>query len=41
MEFDDEFSLNQSTILATLLARRSDDEFTGKHPKLVRTGLVM
>ncbi|XP_052767291.1 uncharacterized protein LOC128208037 [Mya arenaria] len=36
MEFDDEFSLPQSTILATLLARRSDEEvYTGKHPKLV------
>ncbi|XP_053408387.1 uncharacterized protein LOC123564827 [Mercenaria mercenaria] len=36
MEFDDEFSLPQSTILATLLARRSEEEsFSGVPPKLV------
>ena len=36
MEFDDEFSLPQSTILATLIARRSEMEtYTGKQPKLV------
>ncbi|XP_060582066.1 uncharacterized protein LOC132738570 isoform X2 [Ruditapes philippinarum] len=36
MEFDDEFSLPQSTILATLLARRSEEEsYTGVTPKLV------
>lgn len=36
MEFDDEFSLPQSTILATLLARKSEEEsFTGVPPKLV------
>jgi len=36
MEFDDEFSLPQSTILATLIARRSDDEgVSNKHLKLV------
>lgn len=38
MEFDDEFSLPQSTILATLMARRSEEDLcTGKHPKLVCT----
>ena len=36
MEFDDEFSLPQSTILATLIARRSEEEtYSNKHPKLV------
>ena len=36
MEFDDEFSLPTSTILATLMNRRSDEDlYTGKHPKLV------
>ncbi|KAL4237335.1 hypothetical protein ACF0H5_002053 [Mactra antiquata] len=36
MEFDDEFSMPQSTILATLLARRSEEEsYTGAPPKLV------
>ena len=36
MEFDDEFSLPQSTILATLIARRSEEEtYSGKPPKLV------
>lgn len=36
MEFDDEFSLPQSTILATLIARRSEEEtYSNKQPKLV------
>ncbi|XP_052272176.1 uncharacterized protein LOC127872805 isoform X2 [Dreissena polymorpha] len=36
MEFDDEFGLPTSTILATLLARKSEDEGTaGKHAKLI------
>lgn len=36
MEFDDEFSLPQSTILATLISRRSEEEpLSNKHAKLV------
>lgn len=41
MEFDDEFSPPQSTILATLLAHRSEEEsYSGVPPKLVSDQVV-